>query len=62
MKAKYVTKVTVIDPDSKLPVEVMLYKEDAGGMFGIDASYITSEEPENVPSVFENGRVHLIGD
>jgi len=62
MNAKFVGEVTVIDPDSKLPVEIAIYKEEAGGMFGVDSSFIQSEEPNTVPSVFGNGQVALIGD
>ena len=39
-KAKYVKVVTVIDPDSKLEVEVSIYKHENGGMFGIDGSFV----------------------
>jgi hypothetical protein len=60
MTAKFVTEVTVTDPDTKLPVEVAIYKEAAGGMFGVDSSYLVSEEPESVPSIFGNGDVALI--
>jgi hypothetical protein len=41
-KAKYVTDITVTDPDTKAPVEVTIFKHENGGMFGIDASYIDS--------------------
>lgn len=54
----------MIDPDSHLPVEVIIYKEAAsGGMFGIDASYaesILDFDPVYVPSLFDNGRVQLL--
>jgi hypothetical protein len=40
MKAKFVTTVTVTDPDSELPVDVGIYKEAGGGMFGVDNSYL----------------------
>lgn len=57
-KAKFVKEVTVIDPDSKLPVEIAIYKHENGGMFGVDSSYIlqVAEEDEMdnalVPDVF----------
>lgn len=39
-RAKYVRVVSVIDPDSKLEVEVSIYKHENGGMFGIDSSFV----------------------
>lgn len=39
--AKFVTEITVIDPDSGLPVEIDVFKhEGSGGMFAVDASYL----------------------
>ena len=43
VKAKEVKTITVTDPDTKLPVEVMIYKEEGGGMGGVDASYVEQE-------------------
>jgi len=57
-KAKFVKEVTVIDPDSKLPVEIAIYKHENGGMFGVDSSYVLQEAEETlddnalVPDVF----------
>lgn len=52
-QAKFVSEVTVVDPDSGLPVEVAIYKlESNGAMFGIDSSYLLTlaeEEPVNCP-------------
>ena len=39
-KAKFVKEVSVIDPDSKGQVEIVIYKHENGGMFGIDSSYV----------------------
>lgn len=39
-KAKFVTEITVTDPDSQLPVEMEVYKHENGGMFAVDASYL----------------------
>jgi hypothetical protein len=63
-KAKYITEVTVTDPDSDSPVEVAIYKcERTGGMFGIDSSFISQEDPEEVPSPFQPGiALELVGD
>ena len=40
MIAKFVTEITVIDPESKLPVELEVYKHENGGMFAIDCSFL----------------------
>lgn len=48
--AIFVQEITVIDPDTKLPVEVAIYKhEQSGGMFGVDSSFIEQnfDEDEN---------------
>lgn len=39
-QAKFVKEITVVDPDSKLPVDISIYKHENGGMFGLDSSYI----------------------
>lgn len=40
-KAKHVIDVSVQDPDTRLPVELTLFKsEESGGMFAIDTSYL----------------------
>jgi len=38
--AKFVNEITVIDPDSKLPVEMSVFKHENGGMFAMDSSYL----------------------
>lgn len=43
IKSKYVTVVTVIDPDTKLPVEVEIRKLESGGMIGVDASWLDQD-------------------
>lgn len=61
--AKFVQEVTVVDPDSGLEVEVCLYKDmSTGGIFGIDSSFIASEEPETVKSPFADVVLTLVGD
>jgi len=56
--AKFVVELTVIDPDTKLPVELEVYKHENGGMFGVDSSYILQVAEETlsdnvlVPDVF----------
>lgn len=36
--------VTVIDPDSNLPVELEVRKLESGGMVGIDGSWLAQDE------------------
>jgi hypothetical protein len=38
--AKYITEITVIDPDSNAPVELTVLKHENGGMFAMDSSYL----------------------
>ena len=40
---KAVCTVTVIDPDSQLPVELEIRKLETGGMAGIDASFLAQD-------------------
>lgn len=60
-KAKFVTEIEVIDPDTKNPIKVAIYKEEHGGMIGIDSSYIENEVGD-VISPFGNGELELEGD
>ena len=46
MTAKFVTEVTVIDPDTNLPVAMSVYKHENGGMFSVDSSYVEQVLPE----------------
>lgn len=43
LKSVWVKSVTVIDPDSKLPVELEIRKLESGAMMGIDASYLEQD-------------------
>lgn len=61
MKAKFIKDITVTDPDSNLPVEVSVYKEEAGGMFGVDSSYL-EQDVDDVHSPFGNGVLELEDD
>ena len=38
--AKFVKEITVIDPDSQMPVELEVYKHQNGGMFAVDNSFL----------------------
>ena len=59
--AKYITEITVTDPHTNAPVEVAIYKDmQSGGMFGVDASFILTDEPVHEP--FDGHEVVLFGD
>ena len=54
-KAIFVKEITVIDPDTKGEVQIAIYKHQAGGMFGIDASFLLEfEDKITIPDVFSN--------
>jgi hypothetical protein len=60
-KTVYVTTVTVVDPDTKLPVEIEIHKcVDSGAMVGIDASYLATDI-EDVRNPYNDGFLY-IGD
>jgi hypothetical protein len=40
---KYVCIITVIDPDSKMPVDLEIRKLASGGMVGIDGSFLEQD-------------------
>jgi len=43
IKTKFVSHVTVTDPDSGLPVELEIRKLETGAMVGIDGSYLEQD-------------------
>lgn len=46
INSKYVSHVTVLDPDSRLPVDVEIRKAEGGYMLGVDASFLSqTDEP-----------------
>jgi len=45
----FVTKVCVIDPDSKQLVDLEIYKLDGGGIVGIDSSFLAQDLPVYSP-------------
>jgi len=60
--AKFVTEVTVVDPDSKGEVQLSVFKHCRGGMFAMDSSYLDQVLPDEgdcmIPDpfgVFEKG-------
>lgn len=54
MKGQLVMTVEVTDPDTKLPVNVAIYKLDNGAMVGIDESYIANTD-DAIMSPYDNG-------
>ena len=60
--ANFVTEIVVTDPDTRLPVHVSIYKEEGGGMFGVDSSSFIENTEEDVHSPFGNGIVLLEDD
>jgi hypothetical protein len=52
--AQRVKTITVTDPDSNLPVEVVIVKLETGGMMGIDESFLANTD-EPVYSCFDKG-------
>lgn len=59
--AKYITEITVTDPHTNAPVEVAIYKDiQSGGMFGVDASFLLTEEVVHEP--FDGQEVVLFDD
>lgn len=54
IKTKFITVVTVIDPDSGAPVEVEIRKLETGPMVGIDGSWL-EQEMEPTYSPYDNG-------
>lgn len=51
--ATFIQEVTVIDPDTKAPVKVAIYKHDhSEGMFGVDASFLEQNfDDDETPTV-----------
>lgn len=49
--AKFVKEITVTDPDTKLPVEIDVFKHEGGSMFAIDASYLDQVFDDDIPIV-----------
>ena len=62
--AKFITEISVLDPDSGGMIQLSVYKEnESDGMFAIDSSYITTFDDDDeiiVPSLFGNGKIKLI--
>lgn len=61
MKAKFIKEIELTDPDTNLPVSIAVYKEEAGGMFAVDSSYI-EQDLDYVHSPFGNGIIEFEED
>lgn len=57
IQCKKVKTIVVKDPDTKLPVHVVIVKLDTGGMMGIDESFLANTD-EPVYSCFDKN-VHI---
>jgi metal-dependent HD superfamily phosphatase/phosphodiesterase len=66
--AKFVTEISIIDPDSKEPVDIEVYKHPNGGIFAIDSSYLEQNYDDDVnpnitdPFDVEGGEIRLTVD
>ena len=59
-KSVYVCNTTVIDPDTKLPVELEIRKfQESGAMIGIDGSFL--ETDEKIRNPYNKGWMSVIG-
>jgi hypothetical protein len=59
--AKYVTEVTVKDPDTGGDVVVEIWKDtESGGIFGVEAEFLDQEQPESISSPFNAGTYLVI--
>ena len=56
-KIYHVKEIVVIDPETSNEVGVTIYREECGGMFGIDSSYPDDEE---IISPFGNGECEVV--
>ena len=50
-EAQFTIEIMVTDPDSKLPVELSVFKHEGGGMFAIDSSYLIQEFEDDLDPV-----------
>jgi hypothetical protein len=46
VKGKHIQTITVTDPDSKLPVELAIFKLANGAVIGIDESFISNTDED----------------
>ena len=59
----YVAKITVIDPDTKLPVEMEIRKiVDSGAMIGIDMSFLEKWHGDDIRNPYSDDYLNLTED
>ena len=61
-KSVYVCNTTVIDPDTKLPVEMEIRKcQESGAMIGLDGSFLENTD-EKIRNPYNKGYLSVEGD
>ena len=58
----HVATVNVIDPDSKLPVEVEIRKLETGGLVGLDGSFLANTDEDVYSPYDENVKLDIPDD
>jgi hypothetical protein len=58
INTKQISEITLIDPDTNLPVEVTILKLETGGIIGIDSSFLSNTD-EPVYSPFDKKRLKV---
>jgi hypothetical protein len=59
----YVAKITVIDPDTKLPVEMEIRKiVDSDAMIGIDTSFLEKWDGDDIRNPYSDDYLNLTED
>ena len=54
IEAIFIQEITVIDPETKGEVAVLIWKDPvSGGIFGLDASFIEQMTEQVIPSPFD---------
>jgi hypothetical protein len=51
MGAKFVTEISVTDPDTNGQVKLAVYKHENGGMFAMDSEYLDQCVDEDSPVI-----------
>jgi hypothetical protein len=51
MEAKFVTEISVTDPDTNGQVKLAVYKHENGGMFAMDSEYLDQCVDEDSPVI-----------
>lgn len=64
LKSKFVATITVIDPDTNLPVEVEIRKLENGPMLGLDGAYLAQldDASDNPNSPYDANTTVIVPD